>query len=140
MRFIKPRLGLWQELDIKISPDLTDKEIDRSIKDTYDFVDGYVTTNATTQHNFGIGSASGDIVYAPSLRMQKKVYERLKGTDKNITACGGINSRERALERIEFEPQEDKRIQTLTGLLYGGPGFITDLKSGKFYKNGPEDN
>ena len=107
---------------------MNERETKKVVEDTYDFVDGYVTTNATTQHVFGRGSASGEIVYSPSLEIQKIVHRMLNGTDKEIIACGGINSVEKVLERIEFEPQENKKIQILAPLFYRGPGLLRKLR------------
>jgi len=133
MPLIKSHLSPWQELDVKVSSDLTDSGIEEFIKATFDFVNGYVTTNATTQHDFGDGAGSGDCLYELSLEVQKKIYKRLKGTNKNITACGGINSFERAMERIKFEPQEKKKIQILTPLFYEGFGLLRKLKTMKSF-------
>jgi len=100
--FIRGKINPSQKLYVKISPDLNEKEVDRTILSTFDYVAGYVTTNTTTQHDYGVGSGSGEILYPLSLNMQKKFYERLEGTGKKIIACGGINSIERMEERRRY--------------------------------------
>jgi dihydroorotate dehydrogenase len=117
VEFIKGKINSYQKLDIKVSPDLDDREVDEILKATYDFVEGYVLTNTTIQHSYGKGAGSGQILYPISLEMQKKFYERLKDTDKRIIACGGIDSIDRIKERIEFEPQNDKEIQVFTPII-----------------------
>ncbi len=130
-RFIRREIYPEQNLYIKVSPDLNDQEIDEFIRSTFDFADGYTTTNTTTKHSYGKGGASGDILYPLALEIQKKFYEILKGTDKKIIACGGINSLERVKERIEFEPQEEKEIQIFTPLIFKGPGLLRKLRKTK---------
>lgn len=127
--FIKSNLSPWQELNIKVSPDLDEREIDNFIKLTYDFTDGYVLTNTTKKHNYGNGSASGNILYALSLETQKKFYERLQNTSKKIIACGGIDSVEKIKERLEYGAKE---IQIFTPLIFEGPGLLRDLRKIEF--------
>ncbi len=127
--FIKNEIGSKQDLYTKISPDLNEKEINKTIKETSSFVKGYVTTNTTTRHNYREGGGSGNILYAHSLETQKMFYNRLKETDKEIIACGGIDSIEKIEERIFFEPQERKEIQLLTSLIFEGPKLLRKLRS-----------
>ncbi len=129
--FIKNKIYPHQALYIKISPDIDKKEIDRTINVTYDFVRGYVTTNTTTRHEYGKGGGSGNILYDYSLETQKRFYGVLKNTDKEIIACGGINSTERVEERISIEPQEKKEVQLFTPIVFSGPRLLRELRTYK---------
>ena len=126
--FIKEHIYSKQNLYIKVSPDLNEEEIDKTISLTYDYVKGYVTTNTTTRHDYGEGAGSGNILYPYSLETQKKFYDRLKDTDKEIIACGGIDSLEKVKERIFFEPQKRKEIQLFTPIIFSGTKLLREFR------------
>jgi dihydroorotate dehydrogenase len=128
VRFVRNYLSPWQELNVKVSPDMDKKEIFDFIDSTYDFTDGYITTNTTKKHNYPPGSASGEILYNLAFDTQKIFYEILKDSDKKIIACGGIDSIEKAKKRIEFEPQDNKRIQIFTPLIFKGTKLLRKLR------------
>lgn len=124
-----------QYVYIKVSADLTEKEIDAIIEtcNQHDVV-GFTTTNTTTSHDVkfipetpGKGGASGNAVYDASLRVQKQFARRIResGKDYRIIACGGINSVERAIERVEEGASE---IQIYTPLIFKGTRLLRELQ------------
>ncbi|MBR9701742.1 hypothetical protein GOV13_02365 [Candidatus Pacearchaeota archaeon] len=127
VKIIKENALSHQELYVKVSPDMNEREISKTIKATYDSVEGYVTTNTTTRHKHPQGSGSGEILYPPSLRTQKEFYNKLKDTSKRIIACGGINSIKRIIERRTYGAEE---FQILTPLIYSGPKLLRNLRMG----------
>lgn len=124
--FIQSRIYPKQDLYVKISPDLNEKEIDETINATYDFVRGYVTTNTTIRHDYRTGGGSGNILYPHSLETQKRFYEILKDTEKKIIACGGIDSIEKVKERLSLGAEE---IQLYTPLIFSGPKLLREFRS-----------
>lgn len=125
-----------QKVYLKVSPDLTEKDIDGIIEISLGFpVNGFVTTNTTTEHDsryinkkLGKGGASGDAVYEKSLGIQKMFYEKLKNSDAEIIPCGGIKNTFRLEERIKFTNSSPKEIQIFTPLIFRGPKLIRELK------------
>ncbi len=114
-----------QDLDVKVSPNLTERGVD----DTLEFIDcakvrALTTTNSTTDYNpFYItehvdkGGGSGNAVYFDSLRVQKLFRMKSRGTGLKFNACGGINSMERVAERVVYGATE---IQSLTPNIFSG--------------------
>jgi len=143
-KLMKSLVYSYQKIGIKVPPDIIGSEIDNLIKVTYEFADKYITCNTTNdiellkKYNLfnkllkhpekGVGS--GRIVYEKSLNVQKGFFDRLRGTDKAIAACGGIDSIEKALERVEYEPQEEKEIRLLTPLSFRGTRLLRELRGG----------
>ncbi|MGD9275557.1 MAG: hypothetical protein PVJ67_00110 [Candidatus Pacearchaeota archaeon] len=125
MLWVHRQFAPGKDLYVKVSPDMTDKEIDEFIASTSDLVDGYTLTNTTTQHNYEKGGGSGNLVWNPSFETQKKFYERLKNSNKKIIACGGINSREKVKERKDYGASE---IQIFTPLIFRGTKLLKELK------------
>jgi len=114
-----------QESYLKISPDLDEMEIEEILSVVKDYnVSGIVTTNTTTNHDLGEGSASGDAVYESSLKVQK-MFNKLKDDNLKIIACGGIDSRDRLNERLRNGATE---IQLYTPLIFKGPKLLRTLK------------
>jgi dihydroorotate dehydrogenase len=122
----------WQDLDVKVSPDLTEGDID-SILNAVDGlgIRAFTTTNSTTSYDsrciteqIDKGGASGNAVYAASLKVQKLFYEKTGGCVK-LNACGGINSAARARERLE---QGASEIQILTPFIFCGPRLLRDIR------------
>ncbi len=122
-----------QEMDVKVSPDLNEKEID----DTLEFINfqkvrALTTTNTTTNYDpsyitesVGKGGASGEAVYADSLKVQKLFYEKSKGTGLKFNASGGINTIKKVKERLMYGAEE---IQILTPFIFSGPKLLGKLR------------
>lgn len=124
-----------QELNVKISPDLGFCEIIQTIAILENYsIPRVVIGNTTTNHNPeyisvspGKGGASGKAVYESSLNVQKTFNEIIYGEKLNlkITACGGIDSIGRLIERINEGADE---IQIYTPLIFKGPKLIRELR------------
>ncbi len=129
-----------QEIYLKVSPDSTYIDVD----DTADIaknhrIKGVVTANTTTKHNRRyirvspkidgkqVGGASGNAVYEDSLSVQRMYDDKIKevGLDWNIIACGGINSLERAYERLR---NGAIGIQIYTPLIFSGTKLLRKLR------------
>jgi len=123
-----------QEIYLKISPDLEENEVDIILESVSESqVKGITCTNSTKFHdekyiyrNIGKGGASGEAVYEKSLQMQKNFYNKMKKSELKIVACGGINSRERLIERINNGASE---IQIFTPLIFKGPKLLRELRT-----------
>lgn len=129
-----------QNLYLKISPDLNEREIEDTLEIISHYrVNGFTLTNTTTNHKKEFilkspkkGGASGNAVYDDSLRVQKKFHEKLKYTDKEIIACGGINSIPKVKERLSFGAKE---IQIFTPIIFSGPKLLRKFKEYKAFLN-----
>ncbi len=123
-----------QDIYVKVSPDLDDKGVDETLDVITQFpVAGIVTSNTTIEHyseyipeTLGGGGASGNAVYKKSLDIQKKFYYRIKDFDDlSIIACGGIDSKQKLDERLEYGARE---VQIFTPLIYKGPRLLRELR------------
>ena len=134
---VKENMSLWQDLYLKVSPDLVEVDVDRiwdCCDDLGNCVSGYVTANTTTEHdpNYifvspGKGGASGNAVWDASVRTQKYFADRV-GDDVKLIACGGINSVERMKERTAIGNCDE--VQIFTGLVFKGTGLLRKLQIG----------
>ncbi|MCK4650220.1 hypothetical protein KAT36_03220 [Candidatus Pacearchaeota archaeon] len=120
-----------QDLYIKVSPDLCERDVDEILRacEAYD-VRGFTTTNTTTNHNPRYipkspdkGGASGNAVYKDSIRVQELFADR---TDAKLIACGGINSITRARERCSIGNTSE--IQLYTPIIFSGPKLLRNLR------------
>lgn len=124
-----------QELYLKVSPDLDFEGVEEILSVIKDHkVKGIVSTNTTTKHNPthipnspGKGGASGNAVYESSLEVQK-MFNKFKGDNLKIIACGGIDSVKRLNERLGNGATE---IQIYTPLIFKGPKLLRKLKENK---------
>ena len=120
---------------LKLSPDLTDEQLDETIEVVRNCgIDGIIATNTTTRRDnldytpeeinwFGSGGLSGPPLRQLSTDMIRKLRNRL-GTDFPIIGSGGILSSCDALEKIEAGAD---LVQLYTGFIYEGPGILTQL-------------
>ena len=136
-----------QDLYLKISPDTLDMDSKDGLSET-DVelilrvseplgVSGYTTTNTTRYHDPefiakspGKGGASGEALYMRSLAAQMLFQTQLRqlDSDSKLIACGGINSRDRLLERTDQRYTGPAEAQIFTPLIYKGSKLLTDLK------------
>lgn len=120
---------------LKISPDLTDNQLDDVIE-TFRIttIDGIVATNTTTSREglltdnetiekIGNGGLSGKPLTKRSTEIIKYLTEKSNGTIP-IIGVGGIMSVEDALEKLDAGA---KLIQLYTGFIYEGPGFVKEI-------------
>lgn len=120
-----------KKLYVKVSPDLEERGVDEILRVCQDYdIAGFTIANTTTNHDPryipnspGKGGASGDAVYEVSLRVQKLFAER---TDKELIACGGVNSAAKAKEKCLIGNTNE--IQIYTGIIFQGPKLLRELR------------
>ncbi len=141
LELVETHAFLGQEIYLKVSPDSTEEDV----KDTLDVVKNYrikgvTATNTTTNHRREyipisltidgkqVGGASGNAVYEDSLRVQKLYQTWIKklGLNLKIDAVGGVDSPERAQERINHGASG---IQIYTPFVFKGPKLLRELRS-----------
>lgn len=136
LSLIVPLLRRDQGLFLKMSPDMSESEVDGvfSVAEKYQIL-GFTLTNTTTVHdpNFiedspGRGGASGNALYSASCGMQELFAKKIKtaGRPWEIIACGGINSPAKMLERVRGGALE---IQLYTPLIFSGTGLLRKLRA-----------
>ena len=121
-----------QELDLKISPDLDDEGMKELLAVAKKYpVKRFTVANTTTKHDPGFivvspgkGGASGNAVYGRSLATQRLLLEHFPHA--KVIACGGINSLERARERISIGNVVG--IAMYTPLIFEGPKLVRVLR------------
>ncbi len=123
-----------QELDLKISPDLDVdgmKEL-LAVATKYQ-ISRFTVSNTTTKHDPdhinptpGKGGASGNAVYGRAMTTQRLLMEQFPRA--SIISCGGINSIERAKERISIGNVVG--LQMYTPFVFEGPKLVRKLKEG----------
>ncbi len=125
----------YRPILLKISPDLTNEEIDLMTDIMVDTpLDGIIATNATTHphglqtpqeqlRKTGIGAVSGSPLTERSIEVVRRVYERCNGTYP-IIGVGGLMSGEDVKRMMEAGAT---LVQVYTGFVYNGAGFAGDL-------------
>ena len=120
-------------LALKISPDISDKEISNINEIILKFkIDGVILTNTTNQHRKNLsdskknetGGLSGPPLQKLSLKLIKQFYKSSKGKIP-IIGVGGVDSGQTAFEKITAGATA---VQLYTGMVYNGPGIIKDIK------------
>jgi len=117
-----------QELYIKVSPDLDVKDVNETIAvSKYHLVNGFTISNISTEYNNEKGGVSGNAVYDSSSRVQNLFQEYIIKNNKSwkIIACGGINSIEKAKERLS---KDTTGIQIFTPLIFSGTKILRELR------------
>lgn len=126
---------LYRPILLKISPDLTFKQIDESIDVVNEFnLDGIVATNTTISRenlisseakvcSIGNGGLSGKPLTKRSLEMVRYIYEKTDG-ELPIIGVGGIMTVEDALNMLDAGASI---IQVYSGFIYNGPSFVKDI-------------
>ena len=116
---------------VKLSPDLSDHELDDALEViTGTSVDGVIAANTTIQRGNLLGSdpgeeggLSGKPVKELSTSMIRKIHRRTTGT-LPIIGVGGISSPDDALEKMEAGAG---LVQIYSGLIFKGPRLVRDL-------------
>ena len=116
---------------VKLSPEMTDSELDAAV----DVIgrtnmDGIIVTNTTTARP-GLrspqGSESGGLSGAPlrsrSEAVLQRVVQRVSG-GMAIVSSGGVMSPEDARRRLDLGAA---LVQVFTGLIYSGPGLVKQM-------------
>jgi dihydroorotate dehydrogenase len=121
----------YRPILLKISPDLTDEEIDLMTDIMVDTpLDGIIATNATTLptslhtpqeelDKAGIGAVSGRPLTERSIEVVRRIHERCNGTYP-IIGSGGIMTSEDVKRMMEAGAT---LVQVYTGFIYNGVGF-----------------
>ncbi len=125
----------YRPILLKISPDLTNEEIDLMTDIMVDTpLDGIIATNATTHphglntsqeelRKAGIGAVSGSPLTERAIEVVRRVYERCNGTYP-IIGVGGLMTGEDVKRMMEAGAT---LVQVYTGFVYNGVGFAGDL-------------
>ena len=125
----------YRPILLKISPDLTNEEIDLMTDIMVDTpLDGIIATNATTHphglntpqeslRKVGIGAVSGTPLTERAIEVVRRVYERCNGTYP-IIGVGGMMTGEDVKRMMEAGAT---LVQVYTGFVYNGAGFAGDL-------------
>lgn len=124
------KLKLKQPILVKISPDLTNKELDKIIllSAKYNFA-GFICTNLSKKHQFSRGGLSGKSIERRSNEVLRYVYEKSRKVKKKgnkfiIIGVGGIFNAEDAYKKIKLGAD---LVQLITGMIYEGPQLIGEI-------------
>ncbi len=129
----RAELGLGhQPLLVKVSPDLTDDDLDATIDAALaGAADGIVATNTTVDRStvpeesrsivdgWGEGGLSGEPLRVPARRVRARVAEMLAG-QATLIACGGIRS---AADVHDALAAGADLVQVYSALIFEGPGL-----------------
>ncbi len=125
----------YRPILLKISPDLTDEDIDMMTDIMVDTpLDGIVATNGTVRHTglkteaqtmkrYGAGAVSGSPLTKRSVEVVRRIYKRSNGTYP-IIGVGGIMTPEDAKAMLDAGAT---LVQVYTGYVYNGPSFVGDI-------------
>jgi len=125
----------YRPILLKISPDLTNEEIDLMTDIMVDTpLDGIIATNATTHpiglktspevlRKAGVGAVSGPVLTERAIEVVRRVYERCHGTYP-IIGVGGLMTGEDVKRMMEAGAT---LVQVYTGFVYNGLGFAGGL-------------
>jgi len=116
---------------VKLSPDLSDHELDDALEAiTGTSIDGVIAANTTIQRENLLdldpgeeGGLSGKPIKELSTSMIRKIHHRTAGT-LPIIGVGGISSPDDALEKMEAGAG---LVQIYSGLIFQGPRLVRDL-------------
>lgn len=137
----------YRPILLKISPDLTDEEIDLMTDIMVDTpLDGIIATNATTNaeglatskrklQRYGSGAVSGAPLTKRAIEVVRRVYERSNGTYP-IIGSGGIMNGKDAKAMLDAGAT---LVQVYTGMVYGGIGFAGNICKDLLRSEAPTD-
>lgn len=116
---------------VKLSPDLSDQQLDDAVGVILDNkLDGVVATNTTlsrdnllSKHKIETGGASGKILTLQSREILKKIVDKTGGNIP-IISTGGIMSADEAKRRVDMGAS---LVQLYTGFVYHGPKLIRQI-------------
>ena len=141
MKILKPLFDFrrgqnqYRPILLKISPDLTNEEIDLMTDIMVDTpLDGIIATNATTHpeglktskeelRKRGGGAVSGAPLTERAIEVVRRVHERCNGTYP-IIGVGGLMTGDDVKRMMEAGAT---LVQVYTGFVYNGVGFAGDL-------------
>jgi dihydroorotate dehydrogenase len=116
---------------VKLSPDLTESELDDALQAILDTgVDGVIAANTTLSRPglfSPLAAESGGLSGAPlgdlSLTMIRRIYARTGG-ELPIIGVGGVMSAANARAMLDVGAA---LVQVYTGLIYAGPGLVQSI-------------
>lgn len=124
------KLKLRQPVIVKMSPDLTRKNVDRIIEIAAKHdISGFVLSNLNKKHNLGKGGLSGKAVEAKANNLLSYVYKKNLNHRKRFTliGTGGIFSADDAYTKIKLGAN---LVQLITGMIYNGPQLVGEINCG----------
>ena len=125
----------YRPILLKISPDLSDEDIDMMTDIMVDTpLDGIVATNGTVRHTglkteaqtmkrYGAGAVSGSPLTKRSVEVVRRIYKRSNGTYP-IIGVGGIMTPADAKAMLDAGAT---LVQVYTGYVYNGPSFVGEI-------------
>ena len=125
----------YRPILLKISPDLSDEDIDMMTDIMVDTpLDGIVATNGTVRHTglkteaqtmkrYGAGAVSGSPLTKRSVEVVRRIYKRSNGTYP-IIGVGGIMTPADAKAMLDAGAT---LVQVYTGYVYNGPNFVGEI-------------
>ena len=125
----------YRPILLKISPDLTNDEVDTMTDIMMDTpLDGIVATNATTKPSglktesdtlkrIGNGAVSGAPLTKRAIEVVRRIHERSRGTYP-IIGSGGVMTADDAKAMLDAGAT---LVQIYTGYIYNGPRFVGDI-------------
>lgn len=126
---------LTQPIFLKLSPDITDKELELLVAVAKkNGVTGFIAGNLTKDREKVVkdeqipipGGLSGKLTRDKSDRLIEKLYRLTKGK-MIIIGCGGISSAEDAYRKIGLGAN---LLQLITGMIYEGPELVSEINWG----------
>lgn len=118
------KIKVKKPIFIKLSPDLTKKNIDGIIKLSLKYgVKGFIISNLTKKHGKSDGGVSGKLVEEKANKLLAYVYSKTKGKFILI-GVGGIFSAEDAYRKIKLGAS---LVELITGVIYQGPSLIGEI-------------
>jgi dihydroorotate dehydrogenase len=132
---LRNNMSVYKPILVKISPDLTNSQIDDSVELMIKFgVDGVIATNTTTGREsislsekeiekMGKGGMSGLPLRDRSTGVIRYIVNKTGGK-LPVIGVGGIMSEQDALEKLAAGAS---LIQVYTGFIYEGPAFVKRL-------------
>jgi dihydroorotate dehydrogenase subfamily 2 len=123
-------MKLSQPVLVKMSPDLTRRNIDLIVKSAAKHgIAGFVCTNLTKHHGYETGGLSGKAVQSKANDLLAYMYRKNLQHDKRfiLIGAGGIFSAEDAYAKIKLGAN---LVELITGMIYNGPQLIGEINYG----------
>lgn len=112
---------------LKLSPDLSDSEVDELLNVVEKHrVHGFICTNLTKKHFYGVGGLSGKAVDKLSTHQIAHLYKKTKNKYV-IIGNGGIFTAQDAYAKLKAGAS---LLQLITGMIYEGPQQISEINRG----------